>query len=137
MTRMKTFAALALVAASALLPGCRTNAGTGSLIGAGLGAGLGSMIGNNNRGGHNHGRTAAGALLGAGVGALAGYMIGNEADKEQRGTHYEGDPRYEPGYEEPRGGERRTYYVQDDGPPRERVIYRERTVYEDDCRHCR
>lgn len=125
----KTLAVIALAASAVLLPACRTNAGTGSLIGAGLGAVTGGVIG------HQNGHRGAGALIGAGAGAIGGYMIGNESDKSQRGTRYEGDPRYEPGY---RGGR----YGRDDGryydDGRERVIYRERTVYEDeDCYECR
>ena len=84
--------------------------------------------------GHNNDHRGAGLLIGAGAGALAGYAIGNEVDKTPKDNHYAGDPRYEPGYD---GGRGRGYPepVYDD---RERVIYRERTVYEgDDCPPCR
>ena len=137
MTKTKTLAFLALVAGGALLPGCRTNAQTGSLFGAGLGAAIGSAVG------YHNGNKTAGTLIGGAVGALGGYALGNEVDKDQRGYRYEGDPRYEPGYQGGGGGggyERRY----DRGPyrggcdDRERVIYRERTVYEDDsCPPCR
>lgn len=129
MIRKKTLAALTLAVAAIALPGCRTNAGTGSLLGAGIGSALGAVIG------HHNGHRGAGALIGAGAGALGGYAIGNEMDKADRGVRYEGDPRYEPGYRErPREGRGYGY----DDYPRERVIYRERTVYEDDdCGECR
>ena len=138
MRTTKTLACLALVAGAALLSGCRTNAQAGSLLGAGLGAGIGRAVG------YHNGNTTAGMLIGGALGALGGYAFGNEADKEQRGYRYEGEPRYDPGY---RGGDgfhdrgydqapERVYYYE--RPRRERVIYRERTIYEDDgCRYCR
>jgi hypothetical protein len=141
MRMQKMLACLVLVGASALLPACRTNAQTGSVFGAGLGSAVGAIIGNN-----SHGRTTNGALIGAGAGAILGYAVGNEMDKEQRGTHYAGDPRYEPGYSAP--PERvyvvdapprveRVYYVEEP-PPRERVIYRETRIYEGEpCPRCR
>jgi hypothetical protein len=140
MRMQKMLVCLALVGASALLPACRTNAQSGSLFGAGLGSAVGAIIGNN-----SHGRTTNGALIGAGAGAILGYAVGNEMDKQQAGTHYAGDPRYEPGYAAP--PERveyvevpvrreRVYYVEE--PPPERVIYRETRIYEGDgCRPCR
>ncbi len=130
MPDLKTLAVLALAGGSILLTGCRTNAQSGSLIGAGLGSAVGAVIGHN-----DDGHRGAGALIGAGVGAVAGYAVGNEMDKEQQGSRYAGDPRYEPGYVAPR--RERVYYVED-APPPERVIYRERVIYEDDdCRRCR
>jgi uncharacterized protein YcfJ len=123
--KKRSLALLVLCAGSMALTGCRTSAQTGSLVGAGLGSAIGGVIG------HNNDHRGAGVLIGAGAGALAGYAIGNEVDKTQKGTHYEGDPRYEPGYRGPPPGR-----VYDDG--RERVIYRERTIYEgDDCPPCR
>jgi hypothetical protein len=138
MLKTKTLACLALLCVSTLLGGCRTNAQTGSLIGAGLGTLIGSAVGVHN------GNRGAGMLIGGAVGALGGYAIGNEVDKEQRGYRYEGDPRYEPGY--PADGGYRVYeqappprvrYVRE-YYPRERVIYRERYIYEGDgCRSWR
>jgi uncharacterized protein YcfJ len=124
MTKMKkTLAVLALAASSVLLPACRTGAQTGALLGTGLGALAGGVIG------HQNGHRGAGTLIGAGAGAIGGYLIGNETDKAQHGSHYEGDPRYEPGYRSGGGG------YEGGG---ERVIYRERTVYEgEDCGECR
>lgn len=121
----RTLALLALCAGSIALTGCQTSAQTGSLLGAGLGSAIGGVIG------HQNGHRGAGVLIGAGAGALAGYAVGNEVDKTDRGTRYEGDPRYEPGYRGPPPG--RVY--RDGGyDDRERVIYRERTIYEpDDC----
>src|SRR5689334_1835554 len=129
----KTLAVLSVLGASTLLTGCRTAAQSGSLVGAGLGAALGSAIG------YHNGNKTAGTLIGGAIGALGGYAVGNEIDKDQRGTHYDGDPRYEPGsrgerYREPE----RRYEVYEAPPERERVIYRETTIYEDDgCRRCR
>jgi hypothetical protein len=137
MLKTKTLAILALAGGSLVLTGCRTNAQTGSLLGAGLGTALGSAIG------YHNGNRNAGMLIGGAVGALGGYAIGNEVDKDQRGARYDGDPRYEPGYERyddgGRGYVRRRvrYYDDCDAPPRERVIYRERTIYERDCEPCR
>jgi len=128
MRTRNALACLVLIGGSTLLPGCRTNAQSGTLVGAGLGSAVGAIIGHN-----SHGRRTNGALIGAGAGALVGYAVGNEMDKERRGTHYAGDPRYEPGavVEPPR-----VYYVE--APPCERVIYRETRVYtRDDCRPCR
>jgi len=141
MQMFKAIACVGLVGTTALLAGCRTNAQGGALVGAGLGSAVGAIIGHN-----DNGHRGAGALIGAGVGALAGYAVGNEMDKEQRGTHYAGDPRYEPGYEERRDDERRyeeprterVVRVYEEAPPRERVIYRERIIYvHDDGRCCR
>jgi uncharacterized protein YcfJ len=117
---MKKTSALAVAALAAVaLGGCRTSAQTGSLVGAGLGAGAGAIIG------HQSGHRGAGALIGTGVGALAGYAIGNEVDKADDGNRRHGDPYYEPP-------------PYDDGSGRERVIWRERTVYEtSDCPPCR
>ncbi len=140
MTTSKALACLVLMGVSTLLPACRTNAQQGSLIGAGLGSAVGAVIGHN-----SNGRRTNGALIGAGAGALLGYAVGNEMDKEQRGTHYAGDPRYEPGYvappprvvyvEAPPRYER-VYVVEE--PPPERVIYRETRIYEGGgCRPCR
>jgi hypothetical protein len=138
MSTTKVVACLFLLGGSALLTGCRTYAQSGSVVGAGLGSAVGAVIGHN-----SHDRTGSGALIGAGAGALIGYAFGNEMDKEQRGTHFTGDPRYEPGNYAPPPPERveyvpvrRVYYVEE--PPRERVIYRETRIYEGgDCPSCR
>jgi hypothetical protein len=132
MKKLKAVGLMAVLGGAMLTAGCRTNAGTGTLIGAGLGTAIGGIIGHNN----GHGHRGAGELIGAGVGALAGYAIGNEMDKDDRGYRYEGDPRYDPGYRDdgPRVTRRVETYYEDDGPPPERVIYRERRVYEGaDC----
>jgi hypothetical protein len=130
----QTIGVVTAVFVAVALGGCRTSAQTGSLLGAGLGGAVGAVIGHN-----DNGHKGAGALIGTGVGALAGYAIGNELDKdkEQPGNRYRGDPRYEPGASEPgRGREPVPSY--DDGSGRERVIYRETTVYETDrCSNCR
>jgi len=60
---------------SMITVGCKNDAQTGALLGAGAGAGIGAAIDDNNRG--------RGALIGAGVGAAGGYIIGNERDKAQ------------------------------------------------------
>ena len=59
------------LAAGLSLAGCKNDAQTGTLIGAGVGALAGQAIGGN----------TAGTLIGAGIGAGAGYAIGNEQDK--------------------------------------------------------
>lgn len=128
MTTMKkrTLALLVLTCGSLALTGCKTSAQTGTLLGAGLGAALGGVIG------HNNDHRGAGVLIGAGAGALAGYAIGNEVDKTHDANRYQGDPRYEPGYRGPPPGRVYGDSGYDDG--RERVIYRERTIYEgEDC----
>lgn len=125
MLKTKTLAILTLAAAALGSAGCRTNAQTGALLGSGAGAGLGAIIG------HQTGHRSYGALIGAGAGALAGYAVGNEMDKSQQGARYGGDPRYEPGATRYSNG---PAYPDDGG---ERVIYRERTVYENDCPPCR
>jgi YmgG-like glycine-zipper protein len=127
MLTTKTLAILTLAAAALGSAGCRTNAQTGALLGTGIGSGIGAIIG------HQNDHRGAGALIGAGAGALAGYAIGNEMDKAQHGTRWEGDPRYEPGTSAPRYAPAPVY--PDEGG--ERVIYRERTVYESDCPPCR
>lgn len=136
MMKTKSLACVVLAAGAMSLCGCQTSAQTGSLVGAGLGGLAGAIIGHNNNGHRN-----AGALIGTGVGALAGYAVGNELDKQQRGTHYQGDPQYEPGAYGSGRGRSRSYDPgpqYDDGSGRERVIYRERTVYETDpCTNCR
>jgi hypothetical protein len=126
MNKTMSLACAGLAVAAIALGGCKTSAQTGSLVGAGLGGTVGAIIGHNN---NDH--KAAGALIGTGVGALAGYAIGNELDKTEQGTHWRGDPRYDPGVED--GGRAGPYDSgpsYDDGSGRERVIYRERTVYE-------
>jgi uncharacterized protein YcfJ len=127
---MRTLALLVLCGGSIALTGCQTSAQTGTLLGAGLGSAIGGVIG------HQNGHRGAGVLIGAGAGALAGYAVGNEVDKTQKGTRYEGDPRYEPGYRGPPPGR---VYGEDVYDDRERVIYRERTIYEGDppCPPCR
>jgi hypothetical protein len=124
-------ACLALIGASALLPGCRTNAQSGSLVGAALGSGVGAIIGHNS---NDH--RGAGALIGLGVGALAGYAVGNEMDKAGTSTHWQGDPQYEPRQVIAAPPPERVIYVE--APPPERVIYRETRIYEHGgCRPCR
>ena len=122
--KTRTLAILTLAAATLGAAGCKTNAQTGALLGTGIGSGIGAIIG------HQNDHRGAGALIGAGAGALAGYAIGNEMDKSQQGTRYEGDPRYDPNV---------TRYS--NGPAYEsggeRVIWRERTVYESDGHPCR
>lgn len=128
MNAMKTLTLVALMGGAVALGGCRTNAGTGTLLGALGGAGLGAALGTH----YNHG--GQGALIGGAAGAIAGYAIGNEVDRQDRGYRYEGDPRYEPRRERVE-----RVYVDDDPPPervyverpRERVIYRERIIYDD------
>jgi hypothetical protein len=127
MPKTRTLAILTLAAATLGAAGCKTNAQTGALLGTGIGSGIGAIIG------HQNDHRGAGALIGAGAGALAGYAIGNEMDKSQQGTRYAGDPRYEPGYSAPRHEPAPVY--RDEGG--ERVIWRERTVYESDCPPCR
>jgi phage tail tape-measure protein len=125
----KSLVCAGLLGATLLLSGCRTSAGTGSLIGALGGAAVGRAIG------HHNGNESAGTWIGAAAGALGGYVVGNEIDKDREGYRYEGDPRYEPGH-----APRERVYYDDDPPvervyverPRERVIYRER-IYVDDC----
>ena len=124
MLNTKTLAILTLAAAALSSAGCRTSAQTGALLGTGVGAGLGAIIG------HQSGHRGAGTLIGAGAGALAGYAVGNEVDKSQQGTRYEGDPRYDPHVTRYSNGPA----YQGGG---ERVIWRERTVYESDCPPCR
>ena len=74
--KMKTFAAVALAALSALaLNSCETATGTGALVGAGAGA----LIGSGGHHGHgSRGDTIAGAAIGAGAGALIGAAIDAE-----------------------------------------------------------
>ena len=62
---------------AAVLPGCQSDAGTFSGLGAAAGAGLGAIIG------HQSGHAGEGALIGAGAGAVTGYVIGNESDKHR------------------------------------------------------
>jgi hypothetical protein len=125
MLTTKTLAILTLAAAVLGAAGCRSNAQTGALFGTGLGAGIGAIIG------HQNEHRGAGTLIGAGAGALAGYAIGNEMDKSQQGTRYEGDPRYDPSVTRYSNGPA----YRDGGG--ERVIWRERTIYESDCPPCR
>lgn len=125
MLNPRTLAMMTLAAAALGAAGCRTNAQTGALLGTGVGAGLGAIIG------HQSGHRGAGTLIGAGAGALAGYAVGNEVDKSQQGTRYEGDPRYDPHVTRWSNG---PAYPDAGG---ERVIWRERTVYESDCPPCR
>ena len=61
------------LAAGLALTGCKNDAQSGALIGAGVGALAGQAIGGN----------TAGTLIGAGIGAGAGYAIGNEEDKSK------------------------------------------------------
>ena len=129
MLKTKTLAILTLAAATLSAAGCRTNAQTGALLGTGLGSAVGAVIG------HQTGHRGYGALIGAGAGAAAGYAVGNEMDKAQHGTRWEGDPRYDPGYSTPPRYAPAPVYTGDCGG--ERVIYRERTVYESDCPPCR
>ena len=53
--------------------GCRSDAGTGAVIGGLAGAGVGQLAG----------RHTEATLIGAAVGTAAGYMIGNESDKQK------------------------------------------------------
>jgi hypothetical protein len=64
--------AIAALAALGTLPaGCRTDAQTGLVAGAGIGALMGQAIGGN----------TTGTLIGTAVGGGIGYIIGNERDK--------------------------------------------------------
>jgi len=70
--RAAVVAAAALLGALLTLPaGCRTDAQTGLVAGAGIGALMGQAIGGN----------TAGTLIGTAVGGGIGYIIGNERDK--------------------------------------------------------
>ena len=62
-----------------MVMGCSTNAGTGSLLGAGGGAALGGIIGNII--GKNTKSTVIGAAIGTAVGTTAGALIGKHMDK--------------------------------------------------------
>ncbi len=105
-----TLGLAALLAGTLLLPGCRTHAGTGALLGSAIGGGAGYAIGRHNK------HPGRGTAIGAVAGGLLGYMIGNEADRSERDYYGPPAPRY--------GG-----YGYDYGPPHhERVIYRERYV---------
>ncbi len=64
---------LAVISGLALFVGCKTEAQTGTAIGALAGAGIGQLAG---------GDTES-TLIGAAIGAGAGYIIGNEADKKK------------------------------------------------------
>ncbi len=63
-----------LIGGVLLICGCRNDAQTGALVGAGGGALAGQAIGGDTKS----------TLIGAGAGAVAGYIIGNEMDKDKR-----------------------------------------------------
>ena len=71
------FQKIAIVALAAVIGlttvGCKSDAGTGALIGTGLGAGIGALAG----------RSTEATLIGGAVGGGAGYLIGNEGDKKK------------------------------------------------------
>lgn len=77
---MKTLKVLTLGLCAALVMSCSTNAGTGSLIGAGGGTFVGGVIGK------IAGNTAVGAAIGAAVGAGTGALIGRHMDKVKAET---------------------------------------------------
>lgn len=72
-TRITRACAFSLLCGALLATGCRDDAQTGALVGAGGGALAGQAIGGNTQS----------TLIGAGAGAVAGYMIGNEMDKDK------------------------------------------------------
>lgn len=80
--RTSMFLAVFVLIGTLGLTGCRNDAQSGALLGAGLGALGGAVIGNNSKG-----RTAEGAAIGAGAGAIIGYVIGNESDKARASTY--------------------------------------------------
>lgn len=83
-SRIRTVAAIGMLAATGLvLTGCN-DAQAGSLLGAGIGALAGQAIG---------GDTEA-TLIGAGVGAGAGYIVGNESDKAKHEQRHRGNYTY-------------------------------------------
>ncbi len=117
MSHRKTLLLGVVLAASALLPGCRSNpsGAAGAGIGALLGGGAGYAIG------HHRGNRTNYALAGAGIGALAGYLIGDTVgDNERRnragpdtidGTDgYRSDEYRTDGYRTERVVRRRVYY---------------------------
>ena len=53
--------------------GCESDAGTGSLIGAGVGAIAGQVIGGDTKS----------TLIGAGIGAVGGHIIGDQRDQKK------------------------------------------------------
>ena len=76
---MKKMKFMSLAMSAMLVLGCSTNAGTGSLLGAGGGAALGAAIGQII--GHNTKSTVIGTAIGGAVGAAAGTLIGKHMDK--------------------------------------------------------
>lgn len=73
---MKNLKVIALgMCASMVVFSCKTNMGTGALIGTGGGAALGAIIGK------IAGNTAVGTAIGGAVGAGAGALIGKHMDK--------------------------------------------------------
>ncbi len=76
---MKKTNFVAYLMCALMVMGCTTNAGTGSLLGAGGGAALGGIIGNII--GKNTKSTVIGAAIGTAVGTTAGALIGKHMDK--------------------------------------------------------
>ncbi|MBQ6681117.1 MAG: OmpA family protein [Prevotella sp.] len=76
---MKKMKFLTLGLCVALVCGCETKQGTGTLIGTGGGALIGGILGNII--GKNSSSTVIGAAIGAAVGAGAGNLIGKKMDK--------------------------------------------------------
>ena len=76
---MKKTNFVAYLMCALMVMGCSTNAGTGSLLGAGGGAALGGIIGNII--GKNTKSTVIGAAIGTAVGTTAGALIGKHMDK--------------------------------------------------------
>ncbi|MDG2201043.1 MAG: glycine zipper domain-containing protein [Phycisphaerales bacterium] len=72
-SRTSRACAVSLLCGALLATGCRDDAQTGALVGAGGGALAGQAIGGNTKS----------TLIGAGAGAVAGYIIGNEMDKDK------------------------------------------------------
>jgi len=83
--RLTLFLALS-VAAAAVLSGCSTAAGTGTLIGGGTGTALGGLLGGiiGHQSGHTGAGVAIGSVVGGATGAGAGYAIGANVDKNRK-----------------------------------------------------
>ena len=133
MSHRKTALIALVLAAGALLPGCRStnaSAGQGALIGGLLGAGGGYAVG------HHRGNRTNYTLAGGLVGAMAGYIVGdaigdNERDNRAGPETIGGSDRYSP----------RGRYVQDDRygddvTYREERVVTRRRVYYDDPDYC-
>ncbi|MDG1898657.1 MAG: glycine zipper domain-containing protein [Phycisphaerales bacterium] len=72
-SKIVRLSAVSVLGGCLFITGCRDDAQTGALVGAGGGALAGQAIGGN----------TGSTLIGAGAGAVAGYMIGNEMDKDK------------------------------------------------------